>query len=151
LQPKVSYFVWDLLTINELRYGKTMQYTNNQLNDLDIGGICYLLIEKNKTKASITNIMTILYKWWDWHIIEDYAKNCLLQDIMVMLIHFDKWWKNIFTCCLNTVRKKILIKTKRISSHSFQIEKNKTKASITNIMTILYKWWDWHIIEDYAK
>jgi len=39
-----------------------MQYTNNQLNDLDIGGICYLLIEKNKTKACITNIMTILYK-----------------------------------------------------------------------------------------
>ena len=57
-----------------MRYGKTMQYTNNQLHDLDIGGICYLLIEKNKTKASITNIMTILYKWWDWHIIEDYAK-----------------------------------------------------------------------------
>ena len=50
------------LTINELGYGKTMHYTNNQLNGLDIGGICYLLIEKNKTKASITNIMTILYK-----------------------------------------------------------------------------------------
>ena len=53
------------LAINKLWYGKTMHYTNNQLNDLDIGGICYLLIEKNKTNVSITNKMTILYKWWE--------------------------------------------------------------------------------------